>query len=1348
MCCYQQYGSPFDMKYCVKDGPPPLYKTCCIFQKYRKCRTGHLELHNKMLNNFATDLDILLSDLSQSCPVSNPPNFSPLKLGASKKDISHLQETHYDRCPDITEISSNNCRITPISIEQETRPISFWERLEKSRSIWCLPDIGRIGAVHLLKDGIPGMFIVRQSTQKSSMALSVHLSQSDGPVVEHYLIENYSDSPHLQGSDKTFNNVPELIYNYCKNLEDLPQLLVLPDPILKAETSQQLTSLALLGQAFWTSDIMKKSISAQKNKSEKCSLHKSLSEPTSMSSKALNGNKLGQVPPHNSTNTIPAGSTGIRLTANHKTKPLTNYKSKSNCPNAGCCKSKSKTSCSDSHLVTSCISKTNQQQHSDGSSREGSVVDMKVHRSHTHPQINTLNLPQTELQSGPAIDHLSVPQYFHSNLSDKLSDYEDVWKNSPSVKSADIDGSRMFSDSEAENNCTLYIPKKNADSQTEQLSVSLIGCVSSEKQREDLYAKSSHDVSFKHQKAIEDLYSKSAHDISYKFKKASSPDNCRNPTSKMQHSAVTWPSQSTSSSHVEGRITRRGSTGQTVQYSNKCSLIETCPKAVELQKRNSLQDELSCDVADIAKCNVNMTGSVISCEKTDQPMNKFSEKTKPPPLHNVPYVQKSSDGKTKSPVYTEPFDSIGVNSVIFPPVSSANKQVYGQKSTLHNCRERRKNRISHQPTLETIYSPSVTPNTTIFSFDKYKIKNGKTSSDMNNNANQSLQMPCYYSQNENHKKTDKIELKYSDKGSLHNMCSKVADNILLTMNVHESKSNSQTLHKFPVNPKIPAKDMESNFSTLEDLISPQLTLKPMEQPNLIISSKTSEYDNLNQYRAVSLVSDAGTVFSKPWDSEKWDNILKCDDLSALPLVNPFERIQEWQELSQNYTQNAKDSANFQNRHSMTSSCSHVEGTPLPDSVKAQMLEHKVMKELIAKAEDKEKLPMLSPNEPFDKHLQLTLNKSPGMNLKEYVLHLASSPDTFGLQIKHFVECTKESQETNPRCVMSNVRQFMTGMKNYLFHNNQKGLDTLIKRESSRVSYFINAIIESSLHESVILPLKKHIYQLLAADYTKNGSVETLYKNIVYARTRPLSDLGLRGNLSPPGKEDLQLIRHHLTQIKLAYSPVKKLENLLAAAYCITNCLNSQSLDGRGSGSVQTDDFLPMLTYVIVDVGLVTAEIEADYMWGLLHSSQVTAEASYYLSTLSSAVLLLKIFKETHQTNSSNGHQGRLPSISDMQGFLKVAFPDEFRDSIIWKTLPIRPNMTTKDVCAMIAHRFRITNPQDYGLFILVNGQEKFLAETTCPQNIKMENADVKQECIFAYKRIAANIAWPHHWQTS
>jgi hypothetical protein len=62
------------------------------------------------------------------------------------------------------------------------------------------------------------------------------------------------------------------------------------------------------------------------------------------------------------------------------------------------------------------------------------------------------------------------------------------------------------------------------------------------------------------------------------------------------------------------------------------------------------------------------------------------------------------------------------------------------------------------------------------------------------------------------------------------------------------------------------------------------------------------------------------------------------------------------------------------------------------------------------------------------------------------------------------------------------------------------------------------------------------------------------------------------------------------------------------------------------------------------------------------------------------------------------------SLSEFRSVLKIVVPDEMHGSIITKTLPVRPNMTTRDVCKIIAHKVRITNPQDYGLFKLVDGE--------------------------------------------
>lgn len=56
------------------------------------------------------------------------------------------------------------------------------------------------------------------------------------------------------------------------------------------------------------------------------------------------------------------------------------------------------------------------------------------------------------------------------------------------------------------------------------------------------------------------------------------------------------------------------------------------------------------------------------------------------------------------------------------------------------------------------------------------------------------------------------------------------------------------------------------------------------------------------------------------------------------------------------------------------------------------------------------------------------------------------------------------------------------------------------------------------------------------------------------------------------------------------------------------------------------------------------------------------------------------------------------------GVAKVLVPDESSGAIKCVALPWRPGAKAKDLCRALAQRTRITNPQDYGLFTLRDGE--------------------------------------------
>uniref|UniRef100_A0A915CW42 SH2 domain-containing protein n=1 Tax=Ditylenchus dipsaci TaxID=166011 RepID=A0A915CW42_9BILA len=72
---------------------------------------------------------------------------------------------------------------------------------------------------------------------------------------------------------------------------------------------------------------------------------------------------------------------------------------------------------------------------------------------------------------------------------------------------------------------------------------------------------------------------------------------------------------------------------------------------------------------------------------------------------------------------------------------------------------------------------------------------------------------------------------------------------------------------------------------------------------------------------------------------------------------------------------------------------------------------------------------------------------PSCILQKYVEYLAADESTmFWSTLHRFIECTIESEETDPSVVIRRVRQFLNGMKNYLVKNGELDLHGIIERE--------------------------------------------------------------------------------------------------------------------------------------------------------------------------------------------------------------------------------------------------------------------------------------------------------------
>jgi hypothetical protein len=133
-------------------------------------------------------------------------------------------------------------------------------------------------------------------------------------------------------------------------------------------------------------------------------------------------------------------------------------------------------------------------------------------------------------------------------------------------------------------------------------------------------------------------------------------------------------------------------------------------------------------------------------------------------------------------------------------------------------------------------------------------------------------------------------------------------------------------------------------------------------------------------------------------------------------------------------------------------------------------------------------------------------------IRAYALQLATDKTTtFSQNIDNFIQCTRESKEADPKVVMRNMRQFMSGMKNYLV-NGEPEFERKVEKErlTLRSNEFLNldAILEEVMMQLVVTPLREHIYGLLIDNYATSQALQTLAENIQLAQGKSIFDLGV------------------------------------------------------------------------------------------------------------------------------------------------------------------------------------------------------------------------------------------------
>ncbi|XP_037036638.1 protein sprint isoform X2 [Bradysia coprophila] len=1264
--------------------------------------------------------------------------------------------------------------------------LSLVERLLRTHPVWFLPGIQRSGAVHLLQGKEEGNFVVRGSSQTNTMAVSVRLPPDTGPYIEHYLIQSNDSLLSLESSRFKFDSIPALIAHYAQCCDELPVQLTLPRALREAQNRQQLSSLALLGQEFWrypmatpkptattTTSSANTSPIQSNSKTESSGIgttvFSTINPPKSVAVTPNNNHPVGNV----FSPTIPSNVFSQAGTPSDTASSLSSFTSTGQqilSPESV-----------DSVMLTmspieptrsGIIGKTSTFKAINRRSMDIEKLTSFVHTTQLSGSDSNDNLVRTTRPTPPSTLNLAPfrtppappPRWSKPttpNSPTALTPLEGQLSNNFTVTTTvtfSVDGSQ--------NSQIVEVTSPNSNTTFQTISKRLSPEGECKAQVDTLSSQGSKR-----------WQSQSSKDSSQNNRKVLSPNSAETPTGRSRRHRARKESKHYQESDIleSPQVYCRSALGDKISdyedlwtpdssshFGRGPHMSSFRPDGIN-GKRPDLLPETPGSLGSTNSSPPTTTKPTVSSKPlTDGSLTPFQQSHNffaNNIIHEIKSKEQSNDGQ-KSPnqhdskiehqqlrqspnsmqqsrnhlglqLPTSETSSPGSETPVQTPINSRNKQgspFYAEPADALGNVIRRSQRNVLLPASHRHSEPSKGPMRTAFcqvlspiesekspisgSLDELKKQNriargrldpwpldsswefmGNEDNDYDTDANWKTG---------NHQKTDKPPK---------------------TTEIKDFVGRSLTVHQI-IARKLP----ELNLPELTKTSSTPLNASPELGNGGAVgmmgkNNRISSYDNVERghsgYATSSILfpdsthSDDGTVFSEPWDSSQWDSFLPHDDTSDsihLSKCRPALCNSEDDTIMEEATFTTNNHKEQQNHQQQPAKVATILRT--------------------RSCRDREVL-----CHPRNKQN----NSGPGESVAAYALTLAAdTSSTFSRNIENFIACTKESREVAPQVVMRNMRQFMSGMKNYLVKHGEGNFQQEVFRARSllKADEFLNldTILEGVMHQLVVLPLREYLYGLFVDFYTGTSDIQLLVENVKYASARSAADFGIRSTVTPPSSAAMQQISLLILRLQEAELPLEKLEYLLA----VVSAIFEASKHPRGQ-PLGADDFLPILVFIVAKCGFIGAEIEAEFMWCLLQQSLLNGEAGYYLTALCSAVHVLKTFmaSEMDGTGSLDIRSSSQPACSSV---LRVIIPDEYNGSLQTRTLPVRPHTTTREVCRTIAHKARITNPQDYGLFKLVDGEETLLMDNDCPQEARL--AARGKHCMLAYKRIDAKIAWP------
>ncbi|CAI4222896.1 unnamed protein product [Auanema sp. JU1783] len=1255
------------------------------------------------------------------------------------KEIADSFEERPPPPPNLYDVASMNSEL--YSRRTSDRKPTLLEKIIRSHSIWYLPNVGRPAVTYMLRNMEPGNFVVRSASRPSCMAISVKLPTGFDIEIDHYIIEVVPNrGVRIGNSPLLFTSLPMLIAHYCIDGEELQIKLRLPASIRNCESTKGLQSIALLGQDFWSSDMSLPRCSSR-------SSHRT--NDSSSSHGGIGPSKDDEIHP----SVHYAVSEAPRI--QNKKRTSTGRKDPSRFATVhgdllGAAKEKETSS------------PPNKQERSD--------LQAKVSRVSRRSQSVRAPSEKSSLANQQQQSSSILRRSFLRNIFGK--DSNSKAKNNP-VQLA---------------HCDYFIP-------------------AADRQKTLKGSRSAYDVAevTPGSRPLWDL-----DNIMMNLKSGCGPEDMvvgsKNTSALRRERSDLCPSS-------VARLVRHndGSPGP----SQRIQPLQQ--QRLPMRPPNTVLDTKTC-VEELRRKRLQSTNEMLNPafaapkSMTASPQISMRKVNMSPSWRHDP--QKQEHRLSVPNLVPEPSSSVLQSA-------KALKEKLGRTGNgeLSNINEglitpvvRRKhfNRLNQ----EELYASST------LSSSSSNDRNDRGES-VDNHVESQVSIPNFNNKpnplydctkstsNENKKESELIWRRTGSKGI------EAATNKQLHTAGNRGScflpSKSLGTNWSAVNSELKYRQRIAKVRQLPHQSADKMTVAN-ESP-IVDCTKPSEYaqltelDNFRQDflggRDEDNVSVAGTVFNEPWDSNVWENLLDLahhgDDSSDRRLTEPIMEEDSDSDVTAGSTQMAESdddadsnwpygdldrrplpsdkvtnkawelsdsqSCRYGTLDSRTdaSLCGTMRRPLKASSPPASMLSLPRPVSRYSHALQMGSLDDLPTSVPYMSPMMNDQAKQPSANsglvIQHYVEKLAQDSTTiFGATLRRFIECTVESDEADPSVVFRNVRQFLTGIKNYLVKHGEGDLHQIIEEERNRLNanqiLSIDAILEAVLHKLLLKRIKPHLYHVMVREHSRTGALEAVTTNIRAVRSIPLANLRFSNPkaIIVPSNNIMEQIKVCLRKMQNHYSPLKKYENLLRAVNLVMLSQDpSSDENSEGSRLPPADDLVRWFVYILARTSTVGCEVEAWYMWELLPQHMLTqGDASYYLTSLFSAVHILKSMdavkklaeKENSMMNSMDlSRLCHSPNDSN-DAFLRVAIPDVNAGCIKYATFPGVPQMTTSKLCRVIAHQQGITNPEDFGLYLVLNGFETALHSSDTPDAIRDKMRNDGKNFLFAYKRHDAKIAWP------